>query len=86
MRRLDCVRAVSIVNKNTVMLARLKKVLDVIVKIILCLDVPKRLFLLIYIDDIYILLLRMSLDKVLENITLTDNKIKKNKCFVVLRQ
>ena len=86
MRRLDCVRAVSIVNKNTVMLARLKKVLDVIVKIILCLDVPKRLFLLIYIDDIYILLLRMSLDKVLENITLTDNKIKKNKYFVVLRQ
>lgn len=86
MRILDCVRAVSIVNKNTVMLARLKKVLDVIVKIILCLDVPKRLFLLIYIDDIYILLLRMSLDKVLENITLTDNKIKKNKYFVVLRQ
>ena len=68
------------------MLARLKKVLDVIVKIILCLDVPKRLFLLIYIYDIYILLLRMSLDKVLENITLTDNKIKKNKYFVVLRQ
>ena len=68
------------------MLARLKKVLDVIVKIILCLDVPKRLFLLIYTDDIYILLLRMSLDKVLENITLTDNKIKKNKYFVVLRQ
>ena len=40
------------------MLARLKKV-------------PKRLFLLIYIDDIYILFLRMPLDKVLENIALT---------------
>lgn len=42
------------------------------IEILLGLDVLERLLLLIHIDDVYILFLRMPLNKVLENITLAN--------------
>ena len=48
------------------------KALNIVIEIILGLDVFERLLLLIHIDDVYILFLRMPLNKVLENITLAN--------------
>lgn len=45
--------------------------LNIVIEIILGLDVLECLLLLIHIDDMYILFLRMPLNKVLENRTLT---------------